>query len=204
MGEALSPTGFILDDDEHVLKGLTRLLKAGGLHAMAFISAVTFLERQDLDVPGCIIVDLKMPGIDGLALQGELTRLRCMLPLIFLTAHGDVASGVAAVKAGALDYLAKPVDAQVLFAAVASAFAQNTARRTAFARRQEALRGLAQLTPREHEVMLLVAEGMLNKQVGAQLGITEKTVKLHRAKVMKKMGAHSLAMLVRMVDLAAA
>lgn len=199
-----SRTIFLVDDQPAVLKALARLLDSAGFHALTFNSAQQFLDSSHPDQPGCLILDLAMPVIDGIALQRALIARACLLPLIFLTAHGDMVYAVAAMKHGAFDFLAKPVDAARLIAAVEAALAQNGAARQNALRQQAAQRLIATLTPRERQVMALVAEGKLNKQTAAILGTTEKTIKVHRARVMQKTGADSVAALVRLWDSAAA
>ncbi|WP_282420483.1 response regulator [Polyangium sp. 15x6] len=193
-------TVFVVDDDPSVLRGLERLLRSAGYAVEAHASARAFLERAPADRPGCVIVDLRMPEIGGLDLQEELARRGFPLPLIFLTGHGDVPSSVRAMKGGALDFLSKPCDDTDLLAAVERALARDAEARAARAEKEAVRARFAALTPREHEVALLVAQGLLNKQIAAELGAAEKTIKVHRGRVMEKLGAESLADLVRLVD----
>lgn len=189
---------FLVDDQAAVLKALSRLLRSAGHEALAFDSAQAFLDSGCTDTPGCLVLDLSMPGMDGLALQRALAA--GALPVIFLTGHGDIHTGVQAMKAGAVDFLTKPVDDDKLLAAVALALEQNRAARLERAECADIQARLASLTPREREVLSLLIEGKLNKQVAAELGIVEKTIKVHRARVMAKMQVRSATALVRLVD----
>jgi len=200
----LPPRVFLVDDQPQVLKALARLLDADGFDAVTFDSAAAFLASTCPEAPGCLVLDLAMPGMDGMALQEALSARHCVLPLIFLTGHGDMASGVAAMKHGAFDFLSKPVDVQRLIAAVNAAFAHNAGARRRAGQRRHAAAKIAGLTPREREVMALIVEGQLNKQAAAVLGMSEKTVKVHRAHIMQKTGADSFAALVRLWDAAGA
>lgn len=199
---AAAPRVFLVDDQPQVLKALARLLGADGFEALTFESAQAFLAGEHAEQAGCLVLDLAMPDMDGMALQQALAARGSLLPLIFLTGHGDLASGVAAMKSGAFDFLTKPVDVQRLIDVVNTAFAHNAARRQEAARQRQAARLIATLTPREREVMALIVEGKLNKQAAAVMGTTEKTVKVHRARVMQKTGADSFAALVRLWDAA--
>ncbi|WP_276605278.1 response regulator transcription factor [Polyangium jinanense] len=193
-------TVFVVDDDPSVLRGLERLLRSAGYAVEAHASARAFLERAPADRPGCVVVDLRMPEIGGLDLQEELARRGFPLPLIFLTGHGDVPSSVRAMKGGAIDFLSKPCDDTDLLAAVERALARDAEARAARVEKEAVRARFAALTPREREVALLVAQGLLNKQIAAELGAAEKTIKVHRGRVMEKLGAESLADLVRLVD----
>ena len=199
-----TPTVFLVDDQGAILKALSRLLASAGFDVMAFESAEDFLDAGHHDAPGCLVLDLSMPGMNGLALQTALAQRACVLPLIFLTGHGDIDSGITAMKLGALDFLTKPVDDERLIGAVRVAIDKNRVLRQAQRERVSILARLASLTPREREVLDLLVEGKLNKQVAAQLGTVEKTVKVHRARVMTKMQVRSLTALVRLVDAVAA
>lgn len=187
----------VVDDDDGMRRALERLLEAAGYQVRSYASAGDFLVADQGDKPGCLLLDLKMPGPSGLELQKALSRRGEPIPIIFLTGHGDVASTVQALKAGASDFLTKPVERVRLLAAVERALAEDAARR---AERDE-LRGLqaryATLTAREQQVCGLVVAGRLNKQIASDLGMAERTVKAHRARVMGKMQAESLADLVR-------
>jgi RNA polymerase sigma factor (sigma-70 family) len=193
-------TVYLVDDDAAVLKALSRLLRAEGWSVGAFASAQAFLDALPHDALGCVVLDLAMPGMDGMALHDELVGRRSVLGVIFLTGHGDLATGVAAMKTGAVDFLAKPVHDAQLLAAVRTAVERSRAAHAEAADRQELQQRVATLTPREREVMQLVVAGLLNKQIADALGTVEKTVKVHRARVMEKMKARSLAELVRLAD----
>jgi FixJ family two-component response regulator len=191
---------FVIDDDPGVGRALGRLLKAAGFRALVFASAEEFLQQPLADVPACAIVDVYLPGLDGLDLQRSLAARDASLPIVFITGHGDIPMTVRAMKAGAVDFLAKPFNDRDLLAAVWQGLARHAQSR----QREVELAAIRQrsqaLSPREREVMDLVVTGMLNKQVGNQLGVTEKTIKVHRARVMRKMRADSLAELVRMAQ----
>ncbi|WP_377702232.1 response regulator transcription factor [Pseudoduganella sp. UC29_71] len=191
---------FLVDDQPAILKALTRLLASAGFEVAPYDSAQAFLASGNAAAPGCLVLDLSMPDMDGMALQQALAGQGSALPLIFLTGHGDIASGVRAMKLGAFDFLTKPVDDGKLLAAVQAALERNAQQRTADAEREELRQRHASLTPREREVMALLVEGLLNKQVAAELGTVEKTVKVHRARVMAKMQVRSLTALVRLAD----
>jgi FixJ family two-component response regulator len=188
----------LVDDDADIRRALTRLLLSAAVPVRAFASAEEFLATADLATAACLVLDLRMPGASGLDLQAELAARGLDLPILFLTGYGDVRSGVSAMKSGAVDFLQKPVDAGEFLAAVARAREQGAKRRERAVVAAALHRRYASLTPREQEVMALVVEGRLNKQVAAALGVAEKTVKVHRARVMAKMGAASLAELVRL------
>jgi FixJ family two-component response regulator len=191
---------FLVDDEPSVRRALTRLLRAAGLEVTSFPSAEALLAevKQTTHGPTCVVADLQMPGLTGLGLQDELARRGLDLPLLVVTGHGDVPSTVRAMKGGAVDFLEKPVSESDLLDGVGRALSRH--RDLNDTRRQKELleARLERLTPREREVFALVAAGLLNKQVGFELGTTEKTIKVHRARVMEKMEATSLAELVRM------
>jgi len=191
---------YLVDDQPAVLQALARLLKSAGFTVQAFASARAFLDSGSAAAAGCLVLDLSMPEMSGLDLQQELARRASTLPLVFLTGHGDIDSGVRAMKLGAVDFLTKPVDDRRLLDAVQQALARNASARAGDAERDELRQRLASLTPREREVMALVAQGLLNKQVADALGMAEKTVKVHRARVMQKMQVRSVPALVRLVD----
>lgn len=191
---------FLVDDEPSVRRALTRLLRAAGLEVASFPSAEALLAevKQTTHGPTCVVADLQMPGLNGLGLQDELARRGLDLPLLVVTGHGDVPSTVRAMKGGAVDFLEKPVSESDLLDGVGRALSRH--RELHDARKQKELlqARVERLTPREREVFALVAAGLLNKQVGFELGTTEKTIKVHRARVMEKMEATSLADLVRM------
>ena len=189
---------FIVDDDASVRKAMARLMASVGYAVETFASARPFLERSGLqDTLGCVLLDIRMPGLNGLDLQQELQALSPPLPIIFITGHEDIPSSVRAMKGGAVDVLIKPIDEQSILSVVSQAIAQNEEARKRYAELHELERRVDNLTPREREVMLLVVRGLLNKQVAAELGTVEKTIKVHRARVIQKMGVESLAELVR-------
>jgi FixJ family two-component response regulator len=192
----LTATVFVVDDELSVRKALLRLLRLSGLNAVAFASAQEFFECHDPSTPGCLVLDLAMPGLNGLELQEALAARDSLLPIIFVTGHGDLSSGVTAMKRGAVDFLTKPVDAADLIKTVSRAIEMDRVARQARAELTEIQGRFAALTPREYEVLCHVLSGKLNKQVAANLGTTEKTVKVHRARVMEKAKVGSLAELV--------
>ena len=189
---------FVVDDDPSVRKALGRLLRAAGFRAEAFATADEFLRRPAPEAPACVILDVQLPGPSGLDLQRALAERDADLPVVFITGHGDIPMSVRAMKAGAADFLPKPVDEEQLLAAVREAVARHALARRAGAEVDDLRRRAAILSPREREVLALVVSGLLNKQVGYRLAVTEKTVKAHRAQVMRKMRAASLAELVGM------
>ncbi len=191
---------FLVDDQAAIRKALSRLLTSAGFEVVAFECAQDFLDAGLDQLPGCLVLDLAMPGIGGLALQ-QLLSARCSsLPVIFLTGQGDIATGVHAMKLGAFDFLTKPVDDEQLLGAVAAAIEINRQTRLAYAEVASIRSRLASLTPREREVLEQVVLGQLNKQVAAELGTVEKTIKVHRARVMEKMNVRTLAELVRIAN----
>ena len=194
----VSPTVFVVDDDPSVLKSLSRLLRSAGWQAATYSSPDEFLRQYDPAAPGCLVLDVAMPRVDGFELQRRLVDAGCPLPIVFITGHGDIPTSVRAMRAGALNFLAKPVNDDDLLGAVREAVeTDGVARR---AQRDMALvrERLATLTPRERQVLEQVVVGKLNKQIAGDLGTVEKTIKVHRAHVMEKMGARSLAELARM------
>jgi FixJ family two-component response regulator len=200
----LAPQAFLVDDQPAVLKALARLLAAEGIAVQPYGSAQDFLDSGQAGAPGCLVLDLSMPGMDGLALQQALAAQDSLLPVVFLTGQGNIEAGVEAMKLGAADFLTKPVDDARLLLAVRAAFERNRLARAERAGRLAILARLASLTPREREVMDLLIEGLLNKQVAAALGTMEKTVKVQRASIMLKMQVRSMTALVRLVDRARA
>jgi len=195
-----TPRVFLVDDQPAVLKALTRLLISAGFEVAAFGSAQDFLDSGHANALGCLVLDLAMPGMNGMELQQALVARASALPIIFLTGHGDIDTGVQAMKFGAADFLTKPVDGDKLLSAVQAAFERNRQTLSDRAELDDIKERLASLTPREREVLALVVEGKLNKQAAAELGTVEKTIKVHRARVMSKMKVRSLAELVRLVD----
>ena len=192
---------FLVDDDASVRKALTRLIKSAGYQVHAFASADEFLDyHPDADGPGCLVLEVRMPGLNGLDLQRKLHDANVPVPIIFITGHGDIPTSVKAMKAGAVDFLPKPVQDHELLRAIDHALARSKVEGAKRAEIAEILRRVETLTPREHEVMEFVATGMLNKQIAYQLGTVEKTIKVHRARVMEKMAVGSVAELVRIVE----
>lgn len=190
----------LVDDQADVRKALQRLLASAGHQVRGFGSAEEFLAGAAPQEAGCIVLDLSMPGMDGLGLQRLLAERASLLPVIFLSGHGDLASGVQAMKAGATDFLTKPVDAEALLAAVQAALQRNAAARASQASQSAVQQRLASLTPREREVLPLLVEGMLNKQIAAALGTAEQTIKIHRARILQKMQVRSVTALVRLLE----
>ncbi len=193
-------TVFLLDDEPGMVMALTRLLKAEGFTVRAFTSARTFLESYHPEAPSCLVLDVAMPELNGLELQKRLTQADILLPIVFLTGCGDIPMSVQAIKAGALDFLTKPVRASDLLRAVRAALQRAGEQRELISQTALLRQRYSSLTPREREVMARVVGGRLNKQVAADLGIGEHTIKVHRARVMEKMGVESLADLVRAAE----
>jgi FixJ family two-component response regulator len=194
--ERILETIFIVDDDVTFARGLARLVGAAGWKAEVFTSAGEFLAAGRGDEPGCVLLDVRMPGMRGPDAYRAMIERRIDLPVIFLTGHGDVPTSVDAMKLGAVDFLEKPVRGEVLVGTIRTALARDAARRESERVRGEAANRVARLSPREREVMAHVITGRLNKQIAADLGISLKTVKAHRARVMEKMDAGSVAALV--------
>ena len=194
-GPGPAQTVLVVDDDSAVRKALTRLLRANGFRVEAFASSQELLDRSG-EAPGCLVLDVSLPDLDGLELQRRLTERGARLPIVFLTGHGDIPMSVRAIKAGAVDFLTKPVRAEALLVAVRAAFEKSTEEARARADGAELRERFESLTPREREVFAGLAEGKLNKQVAFDLGIVEQTVKFHRAHIMERMGAKSAAELM--------
>jgi len=198
------PTVHVIDDDAEVLRALRRLLDAAGFPVATFESATVFLEQHDGAAPGCIVLDLALPGLGGLELQEALLAQGSTLPIVFLTGRGDIAASVRAMKHGAADFLTKPVDADALIDAVRGALAHNRELRAVRAQKDRIADRLAALTAREREVFALVTAGRLNKQIAAELGTTEKTIKFHRGNLMHKLALRTVADLVKLAERAGA
>lgn len=198
---ALSATVFLVDDDASVRRALARLIKSAGHRVEAFASACDFLNRRPaVDGPACLVLDIRMPGLTGLDLQGELQKNDSILPIIFITGHGDIPMSVKAMKAGAVDFLPKPVNDAVLLRTIEQALARAVREGAELAERKDIQRRLDTLTPRERQVLEHVIGGQLNKQIAFDLGTVERTIKVHRARVMAKMHVGSLAELVRIAE----
>lgn len=191
---------FVIDDDASVRKGVSRLLRSAGYKSEAFESASDFLARKQHSGPACLIVDVRMPGLDGIDLQETLIQRRREEQLVFVTGHGDISMCAQAMKAGAADFLPKPFRDDELLQCVERALIRSAGQRRRSAEKNEAQLLLDLLTPREFEVMQLVITGMLNKQIAGELGTAEKTVKVHRHRVMQKLGITSVAELVKLVQ----
>jgi FixJ family two-component response regulator len=191
---------FIVDDDASVRKSLTRVMTSAGYAVETFASARDFLAREPFVGPCCLILDVRMPGLTGLDLQEALAGKGHRMPIVFITGHGDISMSVKAMKGGAADFLTKPFDVENLLEAIQRALMKDVKALGEEGRTAEVLERVERLTPREMEVFALVVTGMLNKQIAAELSIGEKTVKVHRARVMEKMQARSVADLVRLAD----
>jgi FixJ family two-component response regulator len=189
---------FLIDDDPAVLKSLSRLVQAAGYETKAYLSAEAFLDEHDPSIPGCAVLDIAMPQLNGLHVQQALKREGNNRPVIFLTGQASIQESVAAMKAGATDFFTKPVDNSEFLRAIKLAEERDKAQRHDEARHKEIVERMAMLTPREREALKFVTDGLLNKQIAGVMGVTEKTIKVHRSRVFKKMGARNLAELVRM------
>lgn len=193
------PTVFVVDDDEEVRSALKLLFESVGLPVICFASALEYLDRFDGSLPGCLVVDIRMPGMSGLDMQEKLSEYPIFPPVIIITGHGDVPMAVRAVQAGAVDFIEKPFRDQILLDSVHRAIEMDAKKRGEASRLSEIREHLDQLTPREREVLDLVISGMRNKNISEQLGITLSTVEAHRSRVMEKMQADSLSHLMRMM-----
>jgi FixJ family two-component response regulator len=191
---------FLVDDDASMLRALSRLLKTTGHRVEAFASPREFLDRPPHDGPGCLVLDLKMPGLSGLDVQEALSAGARALPIVFISGHGKIPAAVRAMKAGAVDFLTKPFPDDTLLASVQTAIQRSLALRRDQAEVEDLETRFRTLTPREREVLPLVAKGLPNKQIASRLGTSLQTIKVHRARIMAKMGAGSLADLVRMAS----
>ena len=191
---------YVVDDDQDVRNALARLLTSAGWNVVTFKSPQAFLDGFDRTACACLVLDLAMPGVDGLELQRMLEHEAVALPIVFLTGHGDVASSVQAMKRGAMDFLQKPVEDEVLLAAVAQALARSQALRAVEEEQRRLADIIAALTPRERQVLAGIVAGRLNKQIAAELGTVEKTIKFHRANLMRKMKLRTVADLVKVAE----
>ena len=200
VGNTNQPTVFVVDDDESMRQALARLFYSVQLKVEVFASAQEFLEGERPDAPGCLVLDVRLPGLSGLDFQSELTRADIRIPIIFITGHGDIPMSVRAMKAGAVDFLAKPFRDQDLLDAVATAIQRDQKQREHEIVVADLRTHFASLTPREREIMALVASGLMSKQIAAEIELSEITVKVHRSHLMKKMGARSVADLVKMAE----
>jgi FixJ family two-component response regulator len=195
-----APTVFVVDDDPSVRRAIKRLIGTVGLRVESFGSAQEFLQSSRLNVPSCLVLDIRLPGISGLRFQRQLAEADIRIPIIFITAHGDIPMTVRAMKAGAVEFLTKPFRDQDLLDAIQVALDRDRARRQQGAEIATLRKRLESLTPREREVLPLVVSGLLNKQIAAEIGTSEATVKVHRSQLMHKMSADSLAELVRLAE----
>ena len=199
----MNPTVFVIDDDEDMRGALGNLFASVGHEVKLFGSTAEFLDKAPADAPGCLVLDVRLPGMSGLDFQTKLLGTNAQIPIIFMTGHGDIPMSVRAMKAGAVDFLTKPFRDQDMLDAVGRAIETDRVRRSSQQATSGVRESFARLSPREREVMTLVTRGLMNKQVAFELGLSEITVKLYRGQAMRKMGAGSLADLVRMAELLA-
>jgi len=192
---------YVIDDDDALRDALSSLFRSVGLHVELFGSASELLQRKLPETPSCLVLDIRLPGVSGLDFQGQLAKSGVLMPIVFMTGHGDIPMSVRGMKAGAVDFLAKPFRDQDMLDAVAAALESDRKRREADQSVAAVRSAFETLTPREREIMTFVTSGLMNKQVAGKLGLSEITVKIHRANVMKKMACQSLADLVRMAGL---
>ena len=192
-------TVYVVEDDEAVRDSLELLLKSDGKSVKTYDNANAFLKDYSESMSGCIVLDIRMPGMDGMELQKKLNDKHSILPIIFVTGHGDVPMAVDAMKEGAVDFIQKPYREEALLEKIDAALAQDVEQRKTLGEKQEILRRVKSLTPREHEIMDRMIEGQANKVIAIELEISQRTVEIHRSRVMHKMGTHSLAHLVRMI-----
>ena len=197
---AFKPTVFIIDDDASIRKSLSRLLRSAGHTTETFASAEEFLGREHYNGIGCLLLDVQMPGLSGMDLQEELSKADYHMPIIFITGHGDIPMSVEAMKKGAVDFLIKPFDDRKLLQAVESAIERNRQTRAEHDETLDIRKRIELLTPRENEILRYVITGMLNKQIALKLDIAEKTIKIHRGRIMEKLRVHSVADLVRLAE----
>ena len=196
----VAPIVFLVDDDHLFRRSTERLIRTAGLNVQPFTSARDFLQSTRPEGPACLVLDVRMPGLSGMDLQRELTKAGIHIPIIFITGHGDIPMSVRAMKAGAVEFLTKPFRGRVLVDAIRAAIERDRSMLLKQSEIRELRKSYEQLTPREREVMTLVADGLLNKQVAGELKTTEATIKFHRAHIMQKMHADSLADLIRMAE----
>jgi FixJ family two-component response regulator len=196
-----TPIVFVIDDDTSVRDAMSSLFRSVGLKVELFASPAEFLRAPRVDGPSCLVLDVRLPGLSGLDFQSDLDKAGIHIPIVFMTGHGDIPMAVKAMKAGAVEFLSKPFRDQDMLDAVRAAFASDFARRERDKTAAQLRTNFEKLTAREQEIMTLVAAGLMNKQIAAEIGVSEITVKFHRGNVTRKMGARSVAELVRMADM---